>query len=172
VPVAADAARVILRPADVAVLSSRGDEESVRETIALGRASNGSVVVLLRYAPSWREDAEVQGAFLVLDPLQGAPPAHAPVVVEMARVLQPWSSETATWARQPRLGVPERAATVHPAPPAPLRIDVTAVVKRWARRDDDDHGIALLASGDDPYGALFTTGLTSGKAPELEVYVR
>ena len=32
--------------------------------------------------------------------------------------------------------------------------------------------IALLASGGDPYGAVFTTGLTGGRAPELEVYVR
>jgi hypothetical protein len=171
-PVAADAARLVLRPSDMAVISSRADEDQHAETIAVGRASLGSLVVLLRYAPTWREEAEVSAAFVVLEPLAGAPPAQSAVRVEVTRILEPWSGETTSWGRQPRLGLPAPGATVRPAPPAPLRIDVTEIVRSWARRGDDAHGIALLASGGDPYGAVFTTGLTGGRAPELEVYVR
>jgi hypothetical protein len=54
----------------------------------------------------------------------------------------------------------------------PLRVDVTSLVKDWGRRDDGDHGIALLARGDDAYGAVVSTGLSQGNGPRLEVYVK
>ena len=171
-PVAADATRLVLVPADLAVISSGGEDDRLAENIALGRASAGSLVVLLRYAPTWQDGAQIEAAFVVLEPLAGAPTPYGPISVETARILEPWAAETASWGRQPRLAVPAAAGRVRPGPAAPLRIDVTSIVRGWSRRAEDDHGIALLSSGDDPYGAVFTTGLTSGKPPALEVYVR
>jgi hypothetical protein len=49
---------------------------------------------------------------------------------------------------------------------------VTPWVRAFARRDADDHGIALLARGDDAYGTVVSTGLSLGTGPHLEVYVR
>jgi hypothetical protein len=55
---------------------------------------------------------------------------------------------------------------------APLRVDVTALVRAWSRHRGDDHGIALFATGDDAFGATYATGRTRGRPPRLEVYLR
>jgi hypothetical protein len=57
-------------------------------------------------------------------------------------------------------------------PALPVRVDVTPLVKTWTRRDAHDHGIALLAEGDDAYGAVVSTGVSHGRGPRLEVYVK
>ncbi|MEJ7728706.1 MAG: DNRLRE domain-containing protein [Polyangiaceae bacterium] len=155
-----------------AVLCARGPEDARPEASALGQAARGSTVLLLRYAPRWSDAAEVEAAFLVLEPLAGAPPVQGPVRVELARVLEPWSAESATWARQPRLGLPALAATLRSAPPGPLRLEVTHIVRGWAKRPRGEHGIAVLASGEDPFGAVFTSGRSDGQPPRLEVYLR
>jgi len=170
-----DTTRVLLPAADVAILGSRGpgaSEEAPAEVIALGREAAGSVVVLLRFAATWRDEADVVSAFLLLDPLEGAPPSQSPVKVEIARILEPWTSSSASWGRQPRLALPELGAVIRARPPGPLRIDVTRMVREWPRRLRGDHGIALLASGNDPFGAMYSSGLTSGNGPRLEAYVR
>ena len=52
------------------------------------------------------------------------------------------------------------------------RVDVTPLVRDWVKRKADDHGIALLARGTDAYGTAFSTGVSRGTGPRLEVYVR
>lgn len=170
-----DARRLLLSPEDTALLESRGGNAAppgVADAVALGRSSAGDVVLLLRFAATWRDDAEIASAFVVLDPLAGAPPVAQAVTLEVARVLEPWRSETATWGRQPRLSIPEIAAVVRKRPAAPLRIDVTPLVRGWARRRGDDHGIAILAQGGDAVGAAYSMGISQGAGPRLEVYVR
>ncbi|HSN99309.1 MAG TPA: DNRLRE domain-containing protein [Candidatus Nanopelagicales bacterium] len=180
-----DAQRVLLRPEDIAVLSSggvAGRPEEVRggaggrgrlpDAISLGAKAAGSTVVLLRFAATWADDADVRSAFLVLDPVEGAAPAAGQVPLEVARILEPWSSETASWGRQPRLSIPELGAVARRRPAGPLRIDVTRLVQGWAERARDDHGIALLASGRDPVGVALSMGISDGLGPRLEVYVR
>jgi hypothetical protein len=54
----------------------------------------------------------------------------------------------------------------------PLRIDVTALVRDWAERRPDDHGIAILAPGEDPVGAAYSMGISEEAGPRLEVYLR
>jgi hypothetical protein len=159
-PAAPDGVRILLPPRYLAILASRG------------RAAGGSLVVLLRFVASWRDDAEVVSAFLLLDPLSGAPPARSSTPIEIARILEPWSSETASWGRQPRLGLPEVSAIVVGRPIAPLRVDVTSIVRGWPKRARSEHGIALLAEGNDPFGAVYSTGIAGGAGPRLEVYVR
>jgi hypothetical protein len=169
-----DALRVVLAPADLAVvgLHGGGGGPDLPESVALGRAESGTVVMLFRFEATWRDDAEVQNAFLVLEPLEGTPPAINPISFEMARVVEPWRAEVVSWGRQPRLAVPYGAGTLRARPALPLRVDVTPLVKTWNRRDADDHGIALLAKGDDAYGAVVSTGVSHGRGPRLEVYVK
>jgi hypothetical protein len=45
-------------------------------------------------------------------------------------------------------------------------------VREWGQRAADDHGIALLARGDDAYGMVIATGASRGAGPRLEVYVK
>ncbi len=171
-PAPADARRVVLAPAEIAVVQSARGGARAPEAIALGRAAGGRLVVLLRFAATWRDDAEIASAFVVLDPSPGAPPPGREVTLEVARVLEPWRSEAATWGRQPRLSIPEAAAVVRRSPALPLRIDVTELVRGWALRRADDHGIAILAPGEDPVGAGYSMGIAEGAGPRLEVYLR
>ncbi|APR83180.1 Hypothetical protein A7982_08529 [Minicystis rosea] len=169
-----DALRVVLAPADLAVVGLRGGGGGAElpETVALGRAASGTVVMFFRFEATWRDDAEVQSAFLVLEPVDATPPATAPINFEMARVVEPWTPAVVSWGRQPRLAVPLTAGTMRARATSPMRVDVTPLVKSWARRDTDDHGIALLAKGDDAEGAVVSMGVTQGRGPRLEVYVK
>lgn len=172
-PAPSDTLRVILTPVDLAVIASRGDPSAdLPETLALGRAADGTVELLLRFAAPFRDDADVVSAFVLLDPLEGAPPASSPASFEMARILDPWQAATVSWGRQPRLDLLRRAGTGRALPAAPLRIDVTPLVRDWGKRLPADHGIALLVQGDDAIGKAFAMGTTSGLGPRLEVYVR
>lgn len=170
-----DSLRVVLKPAGLAVIASSdsgGGGPDLPETIALGRDSSGTVVMLFRFVPTWHEDAEVMSAFIVLDPIEGGPPATRPTTFEMARIVDAWRPEAASWGRQPRLAVPKTAGSVLPHGALPVRIDVTPLVRDWVKRKPDDFGIALLAHGDDVYGTAFSTGVSRGAGPRLEVYVR
>ncbi len=171
-PAAIDARRVILAPSDFAVLAATGAPSSIPETVALGRAEGGTVALLLRFAASWRDDSDVLSAFVVLDPVDSAPPAATPAVFESARILEPWQSAVVSWGRQPRLDVPRLAAVIRAIPGTPVRIDVTSLVREWSSRRADDHGLALLVHGDDRIGQAFSMGVTGGAGPRLEAYVR
>lgn len=170
-----DSVRVVLVPTDVAVVASRGSGgggASLPETIALGREASGTVVMLFRFAATWRDDAEVVSAFVVLDALEGSPPAASETSFEMARIVEPWQAQLVSWGRQPRLGVPRTAGSLRARPSIPVRVDVTPLVREWSRRDPDDHGIALLARGQDASGAVVSMGVAQGVGPRLEVYVK
>ncbi|WP_437937440.1 hypothetical protein [Sorangium sp. So ce341] len=170
-----DARRVLLPPADLAVIAEDGGAAAapgVPDAVALGHAGAGDVVLLLRFTPTFGVDADIASAFVLLEPAPLAPPAERALTLEVARILEPWRSETATWGRQPRLSIPEAAAIVRRRPATPLRIDVTSLVRDWARRRKDDHGIAILAPGSDAVGAATSMGISQGAGPLLEVYVR
>src|SRR6185436_12962662 len=59
-----DTLRVILNPVDLAVISEKGSQsDGLPETVALGRASDGTVALFLRFSATWRDDADVVSAF-------------------------------------------------------------------------------------------------------------
>jgi hypothetical protein len=174
-PVPSDSLRVLLAPRDVAVLRPSGHSgggPALPEAVALGREGGGDLVLLLRFAATWADDASVASAFVVLDPAPGAPPPRRAASVEVARILDPWDPSTASWGRQPRLSLPEKAGLLRNQPPSPARIEVTRLVREWQKRRPDDHGIALLIDGGDVIGTAYSMGITDGTGPVLEVYVR
>jgi hypothetical protein len=64
-----------------------------------------------------------------------------------------------------------RAGSISATPAQPLRRDVTELVRQWAEHRERFHGLAVLASGDGPGHACFTTGLTWGRGPRIEAYL-
>jgi len=142
------------------------------DVIALGHASSGSATLLLHFSVPLTDARDVTAAFLVLDPMEGAPPPAKPVPITIARILEPWRAEGVSWGRHPSLDVPEKAGFAGNALAATLRLDVTHLVREWAGQRADEHGIAILADGDDPFGASYSLGVTRGQGPRLEVYVR
>ena len=192
-PAGSKSTRVVLVPRDLALLTAGGGDEAaittadaagsqgdaspgglavLPESVALGRADTGRTVMLLRFVSTWREDADIESAYFVMDAIEGAPLPVTPPSVEIARILTPWSSATTSWGRLPRLGLPEPAGALRVLPSMPLRLDVTPAVRAWARRERDDHGLAVLVDGSDPNGVLASTGLTKGLGPHLEVYLK
>lgn len=171
-PAPTDTRRVVLAPSDLAVIAAGSLAAALPETITLGRAEGGTVALLLRFAAPWRDDADVLSAFVVLDPLGSAPPASQPATFEAARILEPWRGDVVSWGRQPRLDLPLLSAVIRAIPGTPVRVDVTGLVRDWAKRRADDHGLALLVHGEDPIGSAFTMGVTGGAGPRLEAYVR
>ncbi|HEX9296487.1 MAG TPA: DNRLRE domain-containing protein [Polyangiaceae bacterium] len=167
-----DAQRILVPASEIAVVSSRGNDPTLPSEIPLGRAPNGSIVVLLRFPTPWGNRVRIASAFLTLEPLPGALPETQPVSVSVARVLEPWSASDVSWGRLPRLSAPEVRALASPAPPKTLRIDVTSIVRRWARGRATDQGIALMASGEAAAGATYATGISGAPGPRLDVYVR
>ncbi|MFO0755856.1 MAG: hypothetical protein U0359_05165 [Byssovorax sp.] len=174
-PSPTDTRRLFVPPAEVAVIASSAVGRSgapLPETLALGRAGDGTVELLLRFVAPFRDDADVVSAFLVLDPLDGALPPEGGAPFETARILDPWQAATVSWGRQPRLSLPKLAGVIRPRAGSPVRVDVTALVRAWSERSPDDHGIALIVAGNDPVGGAYGMGITGGSGPRLEVYLR
>ncbi|MFO0618351.1 MAG: hypothetical protein U0414_37505 [Polyangiaceae bacterium] len=159
--------RVVLDATDVAVLSSRASEPVHLDVIALGRASLGEVVLLLRFDAELGPRVSVDSAFVVLDPVDRAPAPASPIDVSIAAIEVPWDSSSVSWTRKPTTGVAETVARNLPRGRAPLRIDVTDLM----RRSGLANGVAIYAQGNDPIGALYSTGLGAGAAPRLELYL-
>jgi hypothetical protein len=93
------------------------------------------------------------------------------MALEVAHVLAPWKSSELSGGKRPKLGIPMRAGETSVTPVRPLRIDVTEIVRAWAKHRKRYHGLAVMAAGNSPTGACFTTGLTGGDGPRLSVYL-
>jgi hypothetical protein len=130
------------------------------------------MVVLLKFPTPWGNRVRIARAFLTLEPSPGALPESHPVPVSVSRILERWSASDVTWARLPKLSTAEARALASTGPPKTLRIDVTAIVERWARGRADDQGIALMAPPEAPVGAIYSSGVSGAAGPRLDVYLR
>ncbi|MDI3283553.1 DNRLRE domain-containing protein [Polyangium sp. 15x6] len=172
---AMDARRLLLFPDAVAVVSSKGPSgggEALPEAVSLGRSAAGDTSLLLHFEVPVAEVGEVSSAFLVLETATASEPPTQPVSLSIARILEPWRADFVSWGRSPRLDVAEKAGTVGVTSPSPMRIDVTHVVQRWAKRTGEEHGLAVLADPNDPRGITFSLGVVEKRGPRLEVYAR
>jgi hypothetical protein len=171
VPARPTSRRVLVEPADLAVLHQH-ESDAGSDTIALGGAAHGDVVVLLAYDVELKPDDEVEGAFIVLHPAEDALPAEGLIPLEVASVRSPWKSASASWGRRPKLSLPTDAGFARARPPAVLRVDVTHLVRDWPAQPRSVYGIALLAESTEPVGATYARGTTGGHPPRLEVYLK
>jgi hypothetical protein len=166
-----DAQRIVVAPQEMAVVARGGDSALPRE-IPLGGTGRSSPIVLFRFPTPWGKRVRIARAFLTLHLAPGTVPESRPVLVSVARVLEPWSASEATWGRLPRLSAFEASAYSGIGPVKALRIDVTTIVQRWALGRSADQGLALTASSDAPWGPSYATGVSGGAGPRLDVYLR
>lgn len=163
--------RLVLRPSKLVAVSSRSELPAGATQIVLGRERDGTTALLLRFELPLREAEELRGAFLLLEPATDARRAASPLHLDVSRILEPWAAAETAWATLPRLDVvTQRVLT--PRAAVPLRIDVTELVREWPRRRDDEHGIALVASAQDPYGFPLPSGTGAQPGPRLEIYLQ
>jgi hypothetical protein len=130
------------------------------------------MVLLLGFDSPFSETSRIVSAYLVLEPMPGETPSTSPVPFEVARVLEPWSPEAATWSRLPRLSPALSTGLASNWAGRSLMVEVTAMVQRWCEHRDDDHGVAIVAEAHDPLGASYALGTAGGRGPRLEVYLR
>lgn len=167
-----DAQRIVVAPQEMAVVARGNGDTALPGEIPLGGAARASTVVLLRFPTPWGKRVRVARAFLTLEPAPGAIAETHPVLVSVARVLEPWSPSEASWGRLPRLSAFEGSAYTGIGPAKALRIDITTIVQRWALGRGSDQGLALTASSDAPLGPSYATGVAGGTGPRLDVYLR
>ena len=170
-PVSPDSTRQSFAPVDVAWLdgAEARDRDHLGDTIVLGRRG-GSEKLIMRFSVTLPPDEKLQKAILRLDPLPRCEHTPGRIALELADVLEPWTSAQLARGRQPKLDIPMRLADTSATPARPLMLDVTEIVKRWSEHPDRYQGVALLAIGDSPSGACFTSGLSWGRGPRLTLY--
>jgi hypothetical protein len=167
-----DAQRIVVAPQEMAVVARGTGDNALPGEIPLGGTARSSPIVLFRFPTPWGKRVRIARAFLMLYPAPGAVPESRPVLVSVARVLEPWSVTEASWGRLPRLSAFEGSAYSGIGPAKALRIDVTTIVQRWALGRSADQGLALTASSDAPFGPSYATGVAGGTGPRLDVYLR
>jgi hypothetical protein len=120
--------RVVLEPTDLAVLEPGADHEPGAVT-PLGASGREPVLLIVRFDLPAKPEGKLESAFLVFDRDASAPPAPTPVELELATVLDPWSTARVSWANQPRVGSAKARVVAPAASDAPLRIEVTELLE-------------------------------------------
>jgi hypothetical protein len=157
VPVAPQSRRVVLVP--TAIRAANGGSFAV----ALG-GSNDAGPLLVRFDATWGPGA-IERAFLVLSPATG-PTSTKPVRVAVARVEEAWTRTSA----MPRVSAVDARTETTVLAGRVVRVDVTDMVREWARTGGRHHGFAVRAETGDAAG--LAVAIESGDAPRLDVYVK
>lgn len=180
--------RVVAEPVDVAYLSPGAPEPAGRvpPLVVLGRGDGARL--LLRFSVPIAPEEEVVEAYLLLSRSDVVDADPAPITLHVRRIAEAWDSRTVRWALQPRLmetGAP--ATVVTPAGRGVLRLDVRGLVSRWSRRENDEHGLAVVEDAPSATGLAIAAvdvpagGELAGRplppppalaGPRLELYLR
>lgn len=168
-PVDPASTRLVLRPKRIAVVT-RETAPGLPMTVTLGDAARGPVTLLLDFGDSWKDVADVDAAFLLLEPTPKTGVSDD-IEVHVWRINDPWDEARVRWATQPALGIPGTRGIARFSPPTDLRVDVTPLI-RFLRDETVDHGLALVAKTNAAGGATYWTGVGGGRGPRLELYVR
>jgi hypothetical protein len=171
-PIPETSERVVETPSALAVLAQGTAFSGLPAEITFGDP-RGPSALFLQFPAEWRAHGAPRKAYLALEPLAGQATEAEPVRVEAWRVRSGWrAKDLQRWSDKPELAPPYASATTSSSPARPLRVDVTALLRFAADHPDLDRGIALISWSGSGHGASFTTGISGGAAPQLEVYLR
>jgi hypothetical protein len=136
----------------------------------LGREAEGAATLLMRFSLSLPKDAKIVEAYVLLSRSDGIDADPSPISLHATRIIDSWDSASVGWATQPRTEEVRTPSTrVDPVGRIVTRVDVRAIVERWALHDRRDQGIAILAENASPTGIAFAflapAALASGPPP-------
>jgi hypothetical protein len=164
--------RLVSSPSSIVFVSSERPTSGLRDEIRFG-GSRGRSALYLKFPAEWRARGIPQQAFLTLSARDGSPTSDTPLTLEAWRISADWQPRTLqSWSEKPSLAPPYARTRVTSSPARDLRIDVTELVRFAAQNPERDFGIAVIASGSEGPGELFSSGLAGGRAPRLELYLR
>jgi hypothetical protein len=167
-PVPEGTRRLLLAASAVARASSPPDP-ALPPSVTLGREAGPRTVLYVRF-DSLPASRSIQSAFLLLE-AQPASFSSEDVPLEVWRVNHRWGGSSFGWSEQPGLAPPFARGIGRAQPPAPIRIDVTALVRYAAEHPGRDYGLAIRASDSTDTGLTLSTGADGGRAPRLDVYL-
>jgi len=168
--------RLVVAPIDVAWLR-RGDgvraAMDMPATFPLGRASDGSAILLTRFAVPLAKETQIVEAYLLLTRSDAVDADPSPISLHATRIVDAWDSRSVSWSTQPRTEEASAAVTrVDGTSRTLVRLDVRPLVARWAQHDRRDQGIAVAADGTSATGipfAFLPTGATRAPAGAVGV---
>ena len=167
--VPATSRRLLYDPVDVAYVSRRSGNAGTPAFATLG-ADDGAAV-LLRFSIELPPEARILEAFILLDRATRVDAVPGVVTLRAGRITQAWDSRSVSFAQQPRVeetgGLPTRVPF---GGGSQVRLDVSALVRRWLRRGRDEFGIEVEADGPGQPG--MTLDLAASSGPHLELYVK
>jgi hypothetical protein len=167
-PARVETRRRVLEPTETRYVDRASDEGAPE--LRLGSQAAGGAVLLVRYEADLGP-GEIESAFLLLEPVEGAPPSGAVTELSISPVLEAWTPPGDASPRLPRVGAPEARALLSFSPPRPFRVDVTGLVRSWGR-GGGARGLALHAPRGSGLGARFGWADAGGTGPRLDVYLR
>jgi hypothetical protein len=173
VPIGEDARRLVVFARDVAAVAEHLPGGG-HAALPLGGHGAGDAALYLTFDLGDRLGADdaIQAAYVVAEPVAGASTASAWIEVEARDVPGRFDGAAVDWRRRPATDRPAAVGRTRGAAGSPLRVDVTDLVRRWARRGAREGRVALVARASADLGATVSTGLGAGPAPRLEVYLR
>jgi hypothetical protein len=161
---------VLLRPAAIAVASTEPDPNGIAASVTLGRAAAAPTAIYLRFDPTWRERGQVLSGFLLFETQPGARSSED-VPLEVWRARGDFAGESLKWSQQPGFAPPSARGIGRSAPPLPVRIDVTELLRFFSEHPTQDHGFLVRAESVVEHGLTLSTGTDGGLPPRLDVYL-
>jgi hypothetical protein len=149
------ARRMVVAPVEEARLSPGDTRGQLPAVVTLGRARDAGAMLLLRFAVDLPPGVAVMGAYVLLDRVPTAGSDDAEVALHTARIAEPWTLGSLSWGRAPRIEAARSPGRLVGGSRGTVRLDVRALVERWARHDPGDQGIAVLADRVTPTGVAF-----------------
>jgi hypothetical protein len=168
-PAVDSARRLVVHPVDIAYVKRGGFFGSRMEDVSSGDGGDvlPNVFVLgkdgaklfLRFAVPILPTANIVEAYVILHRSNLVDDDPEATVLHATRIVESWSARSMTWARQPRTTETRLpSTTVEPGGAPIVRLDVRDVVRQWARRDPNDHGLAIISENETKTGMTFALG--------------
>jgi hypothetical protein len=165
-------ARSVMAASELSVLYQARVITGVPGAVTFGEL-DGRSALYLKFSDAWRRAGVPLRGFLTLEPRAGETPNAEPVTLEVWRVHGAWRADTLrAWSDKPELALPYSRAHSSSSKGAPLRIEITDLLRFMAEHPALDYGMAVIARGGGGHGASFATGMSEGAGPRLDVYTR